>query len=143
MRTEPEKRQKEDDYALLRRVEQCSLLLLALLALGGGYVFGSQFALSALLGGAVSLGSFLLLKRTMMQLVGRIGTQNPAAGFAFKFYLRLLALVVLLAAVGMNVQLHLLGLLAGLSTVMVSVINVVLIKGLMDFSGKGKHAKGA
>ena len=118
-------------------------MLLALLALGGGYVFGSQFALSALLGGAVSLGSFLLLKRTMMQLVGRIGTQNPAAGFAFKFYLRLLALVVLLTAVGMNVHLHLPGLLAGLSTVMVSVFSVALVKGLMDFSGKGKHAKGA
>uniref|UniRef100_UPI004056DC9B ATP synthase subunit I n=1 Tax=Candidatus Electronema sp. TaxID=2698783 RepID=UPI004056DC9B len=142
MTTEPEKRQ-EDDYALLRRVEQCSLLLTALLALGGGYVFGSQFALSALLGGAVSLGSFIALKRTMMQLISRIGTQNPAAGFAFKFYLRLLALAVLLAAVGMSVQLHLLGLLAGLSTVMVSVISVVLIRGLMDFSGKGKHAKGA
>lgn len=142
MTTEPEKRQ-EDDYALLRRVEQCSLLLAALLALGGGYVFGSQFALSALLGGAVSFGSFIALKRTMMQLVSRIGTKNPAAGFAFKFYLRLLALAVLLAAVGMSVQLHLLGLLAGLSTVMVSVISVVLIRGLMDFSGKGKHAKGA
>jgi hypothetical protein len=142
MRTEPEQRQ-EDDYALLRQVEQCSLLLLALLALGGGYVFDSQFALSALLGGAVSLGSFIALKRTMMQLVSRIGTQNPAAGFAFKFYLRLLALAVLLAAAGMSVQLHLLGLLAGLSTVMVSVISVVLIRGLMDFSGKGKHAKGA
>lgn len=142
MTTEPEQRQ-EDDYALLRQVEQCSLLLLALLALGGGCMFGSQFALSALLGGAVSLGSFIALKRTMMQLVSRIGTQNPAEGFAFKFYLRLLVLVVLLAAVGMNMQLHLLGLLAGLSTVMISVISVVLIRGLMDFSGKGKHAKGA
>ncbi|MGR0482898.1 MAG: ATP synthase subunit I [Candidatus Electronema sp. V4] len=142
MTTEPEQRQ-EDDYVLLRRVEQCSLLLTALLALGGVYVFGSQFALSALLGGAVSLGSFIALKRTMMQLVSRIDTQNPAAGFAFKFYLRLLALAVLLAAVGMSVQLHLPGLLAGLSTVMVSVFSVVLIRGLMDFSGKGKHAKGA
>ena len=142
MTTEPEQRQ-EDDYALLRQVEQCSLLLLALLALGGGYAFGSRFALSALLGGAVSLGSFIALKRTMMQLISRIGTQNPAAGFALKFYLRLLVLVVLLAAVGMNMQLHLLGLLAGLSTVMISVISVVLIRGLMDFSGKGKHAKGA
>uniref|UniRef100_UPI0040578185 ATP synthase subunit I n=1 Tax=Candidatus Electronema sp. TaxID=2698783 RepID=UPI0040578185 len=142
MTTEPEQRQ-EDDYALLRQVEQCSLLLFALLALGGGYAFGSRFALSALLGGAVSLGSFIALKRTMMQLISRIGTQNPAAGFAFKFYLRLLVLVVLLAAVGMNMQLHLLGLLAGLSTVMISVISVVLIRGLMDFSGKGKHVKGA
>lgn len=142
MTTEPEKRQ-EDDYVPLRWVEQCSLLLLALLALGGGYWFGSRFMLSALIGGAVSLGSFIALKQTMMQLVSRIGTQNPAAGFAFKFYLRLLALAVLLAAVGMSVHLHLPGLLAGLSTVMVSVISVVLIRGLMDFSGKGKHAKGA
>lgn len=142
MTTESENRQ-EGDYILLRRVEQCGLLLTALLALGGGYWFGSRFMLSALIGGAVSLGSFLALKRMMFQLVSRIGTQNPAAGFAFKFYLRLLALAVLLAALGMSVELHLLGLLAGLSTVMVSVISVVLAKGLMDFSGKGKHAKGA
>jgi len=142
MTTEPEKRQ-EDDCALLRRVEQCSLLLTALLALGGGYLLGNRFALSALLGGAVSLGSFLLLKRTMMQAVSRIGTQNPAAGFAFKFYLRLLALAVLLAALSLSVKLHLLGLLAGLSTVTASVISVVLIRGLMDFSEKGKHSKGA
>ncbi|WP_417913090.1 ATP synthase subunit I [Candidatus Electronema sp. TJ] len=138
MTTEAEQKQ-EDDYILLRRIEQCSLLFILLLALGGGYWFSSQFAVSALLGGTVSLGSFLLLKRTMMQLVSRIGTQNPAAGFAFKFYLRLLMLALLLAALGMSVHLHLPGLLAGLSTVMVSVIGVVLIRGLMDFY----HAKGA
>ncbi|MGX9728220.1 MAG: ATP synthase subunit I [Candidatus Electronema sp. VV] len=141
MTTEPEK--KEDDYVLLRRVEQFSLLLTALLALGGGYWFGSRFMLSALIGGAVSLGSFIALKRTMFQLVSRIDSQNPAAGFAFKFYLRLLALAVLLAALGMSVELHLLGLFAGLSTVMVSVIVVVLAMGLMDFFKKGKHAEGA
>ncbi len=141
MTTEPEN--KEDDYILLRRVEQFCLLLIVLLALGGGYLLGGQFTLSALIGGAVSLGSFFALKRTMFQLVSRIGTQNPAAGFAFKFYLRLLALAVLLAVLGMSVELHLLGLLAGLSTVMISVLIVVLTKGLMDFLGKGNHAKGA
>ncbi|WP_417914242.1 ATP synthase subunit I [Candidatus Electronema sp. JM] len=142
MTTEPEQRQ-EDDYVLLHRVEQCSLLVILLLVLGGGYLSGSQFARSALLGGGLSLGSFLLLKRTMMQLVSRMGSQNPAAGFAVKFYLRLLVLAILLAVLGMSVQLHLLGLLAGLSTVMVSVISVVLAKGLTDFSGKGKHVRGA
>ncbi|WP_417910452.1 ATP synthase subunit I [Candidatus Electronema sp. PJ] len=141
MITKPEKRQ-ENDYILLRRVEQCSLLLIVLFTLGGGYGFGSQFAFSALLGGALSISSFMLLKRTMMQLVNRIDTQKPAAGFAFKFYLRLFALAVVLALLGLNVQLHLLGLLAGLSTVIISVISVVLIKGLMDFFGKGNHAKG-
>jgi hypothetical protein len=141
MTIEPEN--KEDDYVLLRRVEQFSLLLIVLLALGGGSLLGGQFALSALLGGAVSLGSFFALKRTMLQLVSRIGARNPAAGFAFKFYLRLLALAVLLAVLGMNMELHLPGLLAGLSAVTVSVIVVVLAKGLMDFFKKGKHAEGA
>ncbi len=141
MTTEPEN--KEDDYLLLRRVEQFSLLLIVLLVLVGGYLLGGQFALSALLGGAVSFGSFFALKRTMFQLIGRIGTQNPAAGFALKFYLRLLALAVLLTVLGMSVELHLFGLLAGLSTVMVSVIVVVLAKGLMNFFKKGKHAEGA
>jgi hypothetical protein len=138
MTTEP-----EDDYVLLRAVEQFSLLLIVLLALGGGYLAGWYFSCSVLIGGAVSFGSFIVLKRTVLKIVSRIGTPQPTAGFAVKFYLRLLALIVLLAAVSLTVKIHLIGLFAGLSVVMVSVVTVVLGRGLMDFLGKGKHAKGA
>lgn len=140
MTTEPESRQ-EDDFTLLHTVEQFNVFLVLLLALSGWHMHGWHFAESVLIGGALSGGSFFILKRTVTQIVGRIGTQRPTAGFAIKFYLRLLVFVLLLAALSMSVKIHLIGLIAGLSTVMVSVILVALVRGLMEFSGK--HAKGA
>jgi len=129
--------ESEDDFALLRAVEQFSLLLLSLLALGGGYLSGWRFACSALIGGTVSFSSFIVLKKTVLKIVSRIGAPQPTAGFAVKFYLHLLALIVLLTALSVTVKIHLLGLFAGLSVVMVSVVTVVLGRGLLEFFGKG------
>jgi phosphate/sulfate permease len=140
MITEPEQR-PEDDFSLLRTVEQFNLFLVLLVALCGWYLAGWHFAQSLLIGGTLSGGSFFVLKRTMIQIVNKIGTQRPASGFAIKFYLRLLVLVLALAALSMSVNIHIVGLVAGLSTVMVSVIVVALTRGLMEFLGK--HAKGA
>ena len=130
-----------DDYFLIRRVEQCSLILLALFVLISALTAGWPFASSALLGGLLSIGSFLLLKRTVFKLVSQIGTNTPMAGFAMKFYLRMLVLAVLLIGLSMSVRIDFIGLAAGLSTVMVSVIAVVLGRSLIEFSGN--HAKGA
>jgi small-conductance mechanosensitive channel len=131
----------EDDYALLRAVERISLLLILLLALGGGYLSDWHFACSALIGGAVSFGSFLVLKKTMLGVVSKIGTTQPTTKFVVKFYLRLLVLVVLLMVLSLSMTIHLFGLLAGLSTVIVSIITVVLGRGLTEFLGK--RVKGA
>ncbi len=139
-KNKPEHRQ-EDDYLLIRRVEQCSFVLLALLVLISWPLAGRSFASSAMLGGLLSIGSFLLLKRTVFKLVSQIGSSKPLAGFAVKFYLRLLVLAVLLISLSMSVRIHFIGLAAGLSTVMVSVTAVVLGRSLIEFSGN--HAKGA
>lgn len=138
--TKPEQRQ-DDDFSLLRTVEQFNIFFVVLLALAGWYLSGWHFAKSVLIGGTLSGGSFFVLKRTMIQIVNKIGTQRPAADFAIKFYLRLLVLVLALAALSMSVDIHVVGLVVGLSTVMVSVIVVALTRGLIEFLGK--HAKGA
>jgi hypothetical protein len=133
-----------DDFSLLRTVEQFNIFFVVLLTLFGWYLSGWHCAKSVLIGGILSGGSFFVLKRTMMQIVSKIAVsdaQRPAAGFAVKFYIRLMVLVLLLAVVSMSISIHLIGLVVGLSTVMVSVIFVTLARGLMEFSGK--HAKGA
>jgi hypothetical protein len=141
-KNKPESRQ-EDDYLLIRRVQQCSLILLALLVLISWPLAGQRFACSALLGGVLANSSFLLLKRTVFRLVSQIDTQSQGltAGFAIKFYLRLLMLALLLTGLSMSSRIHFIGLTAGLSTVMVSIFAVVLGRSLIEFSGN--HAKGA
>jgi hypothetical protein len=137
------KNKQADDYLLIRRVEQCSLVLLALLVLSSWPLAGQRFACSALLGGLLSNSSFLLLKRTVFRLVRQIGSQpqGATAGLAVTFYFRLLMLALLLAGLSMSVRIDFIGLAAGLSTVMVSIIAVVLGRSLIEFSGN--HAKGA
>lgn len=132
---------REDDYLLIRRVEQCSFVLLALLVLISWLLAGQRFACSALLGGLLSIGSFLLLKRTVFSIVSRIGGKKPTAGFAMKLYFRLLVLALLLAALSISITIHILALILGFSTVMVSIITVFLGRSLLEFSGN--HAKGA
>jgi hypothetical protein len=135
------KRNKEaNDYFLIRRVEQCNLVFVAALVLLSWIFIGWDFARSALLGGLLSIGSFVALKRTVFGIVSRIGTQNPRIGFAIKFYLRLFVLAVLLVGLIMSIKIHLIGLITGLSTVMVSIIAVVLGRSFIEFLGN--QAKG-
>ena len=135
------KRNKEEnDYLLLRRVEQCNLILVTALVLLSWLFIGWDFARSALLGGLLSIGSFLALKRTVFSIVSRIGMQNPMLGFAIKFYLRLFVLAVVLVGLIMSIKIHLIGLVTGLSTVMVSIIAVVLGRSFIEFLGN--QAKG-
>ncbi|XOF33632.1 MAG: ATP synthase subunit I [Candidatus Electrothrix sp. YB6] len=134
-----------DEYPLVRRVEQFNVFLVLLLSLGSWYFFGRQMAVSVLCGGILSGGSFFLLKRTVRQIVDKIAAapeqqvqQGPTALFAVRFYGRLLVLVLLLAVLGMSVEINIIGLTVGLSTVAVSVIIVPLARSCMEFSGEHK-----
>jgi hypothetical protein len=135
------KNKQEDEYLLIRRIEQGNLVLLALLVFIGGPLVSWRFAGSAFVGSVLASGSFFFLKRTILGLVNRIGMQKPTAGFAMKFYLRLLMLTLVLTALSISVQMHLLGLILGLSTVIVSIVTVGLGRSLKEFSEN--HAKGA
>lgn len=134
---------QEEEYLLLRRIEQCNLVLLALLVLLGGPLVSWRFAGSAAIGSVLAIGSFFSLKQTIFGMVKRIGTEKATAGFAMKFYLRLLVLALALAALSMSLQIHVLGLIIGLSTVMVSIVTVVLGRSLREFSANHAKGKGA
>ncbi len=140
---------RHGEHSLLRTVEHFSLVIAVLLSLGGWYFAGIQMALSVLLGGMLSGGSFFLLKRNIRQIMdifpasgesSHVVQQGNPTGFAMKFYARLLVLGLLLAVLSMSVKINVIGLLIGLSTVAASVVVVATVYGCRELSGK--HVKG-
>ncbi|MBE0575395.1 MAG: ATP synthase subunit I [Desulfuromonadales bacterium] len=94
-------------------------IILALLLLGS-LPFGN-FALSTgiLVGGLVAIGGFLWLRRSLSQLL-----EQPTAGarfrYQFGYFVRLSALVVVLAILVAIVKIHAVGLIIGLSVVLIN-----------------------
>ncbi|CAK8724622.1 ATP synthase I chain [Candidatus Electrothrix laxa] len=133
---------KSDELLLLQMVERFNLILLALLTAGSWYFVDWLFAQSVFVGGALSSGSFFWMKRTAMRFVHHAATQRDGAhvngksfstGFVVKFYARLFVLAFLLLLLSTQFSMSVIGLVIGLSTVMLSVIIVVLFRGRMIF----------
>ncbi|MGB5687001.1 MAG: ATP synthase subunit I [Candidatus Electrothrix sp.] len=133
---------KGDELFLLHMVERFNLILLALLAVGSWYFIDWPFAQSVLVGGALSSGSFFWLKRTVLRFtrhaatlgdVEQLNGKSLSSGFAVKFYTRLFVLAFLLLLLNTQFSMNVIGLVTGLSTVMLSVIIVVLFRGRMIF----------
>ncbi|RWX43441.1 ATP synthase I chain [Candidatus Electrothrix aarhusensis] len=133
---------KNDELLLLQMVERFNLILLALLTAGGWYFVDWLFSQSVLVGGALSSGSFFWMKRTAMRFAhhaatqgdgGQINGKSFSTGFAVKFYARLFVLAFLLLLLNTQFSMNAIGLVIGLSTVILSVIIVVLFRGRMIF----------
>ena len=130
--------QQDESLVLLRMIEQFNLIIVALLTLSSWYWGSWQLAQSVLIGGVLSSSSFFLLKRNVVQIVNalppvgekkQIAQQAKTQGFAWKFYARLTVFALLLATLGLNASINIIGLVIGLSTVMISVVIVVLTQG--------------
>jgi hypothetical protein len=96
-----------------------------------------------LIGGVLASGSFFLLKRDIEQLIDRVASAGEQAGgvkkmekvrFFLKFYARLFVLGLLLYVLTTKISINMIGLVIGLSTVMLSIVVVVLARGRMIFS---------
>jgi len=120
-------------------IQRVSLVLTGLFAAAGFVLRGTDFTLSVLLGAFLVNGSFLLLKRDARQILDRVAASDPQSvgavqkmervRFVFKFYARLVILGLLLYAASTRMRLDMIGVAVGLSTVMLSVILVVLMRG--------------
>lgn len=119
--------------------------MLTVVFIGGGYLlWGPLFARSVLVGSLLVNGSFWMLKRDAEQVLGRVATSSPdmvrtvqrleRVRFVFKFYAKLIILGLLLYAVSTRMQLNMIGVALGLSTVMLSVIGVVVSGGRKLYS---------
>lgn len=128
---------------LLRMVQQFNILVVVIFTAGSWYIVNWNLAQSVLIGGILASGSFFLLKRDIEQLIDRVaGAGEQARGvrkmekvrFLLKFYARLCVLGLLLFALTTKISVNYIGLVLGLSTVVLSVIIVVLARGRMIFS---------
>jgi len=123
---------------LLHSIMQVSLLMLAVFTAGGWYLENWAFAQAVLIGGILASGSFYFLKRDVEQVIARVsvagssfrGVKNmEKVRFLVKFYARLIVFGLLLFVLTTKVHINIIGLVIGLSTVMLSVVVVVLSKG--------------
>jgi len=136
--------QEKPENRILRSIQRVSLLLTVIFVGVGFFIWGTLFAQSVLVGSLLVNGSFWMLKRDAEQILGRVATSNPdmvrtvqrleRVRFVFKFYAKLVILGLLLYAVSTRVQLNMIGVALGLSTVMLSVIGVVVSGGRKLYS---------
>ncbi len=136
-------RQAEAGVELLRMIQQFNLLMVAVFTAGSWYIIDWTLAQSVLIGGLLASGSFYLLKRDIEQLIDRVASAGDQAKgvkkmekvrFFLKFYARLTVLGLLLFVLTTKISINMIGLVIGLSTVMLSVVIVVLARGRMIFS---------
>ena len=128
----------------MKFIQYFSLIFTVLFTISGWCLLNLDFALSILLGGVLASGSFWVLKRDAEQLLDRVAESGVEVvktvqkmgriRFMFKFYAKLVVLGLLLYAASKSMQLNMIGVALGLSTVMLSVFVVVLGGGRKIYS---------
>ncbi|MCI5141665.1 MAG: hypothetical protein D3909_08040 [Candidatus Electrothrix sp. ATG1] len=141
--TDTRKSNQDGELVLLQRVERCNMILLALFATGSWYFIDGLFAQSVLIGSILASVSFFWLKRTALRFIQHAVTlslgdkqKNSRAfssGFTIKFYARLFVLALVLLLLNIRFSINAIGLIIGLSTIMLSIIIIVLLQGRMIF----------
>jgi len=104
----------------LVRLEKLNWLLLAVVTAASGLIFSTAVAKGVLAGGLLANISFRMLKKDLTRVFA--GPLEAAkARFFIKYYVRLAVLAVILFLLVSRHVVHLGGLLAGLSTVAISI----------------------
>ncbi|MEJ2471228.1 MAG: ATP synthase subunit I [Desulfuromonadales bacterium] len=104
-------------------------LILALLLLGS-LPFGSlQLSLGILSGGLVAIGGFLWLRRSLHRLLEE-SSVGGRFGYQFGYLIRLAVLAIILALLIAVIQIDLVGLLVGLSVVVLNLFWITLQRAL-------------
>jgi len=95
-------------------------LLLLVMTVAGGLIISPYFAKGLFIGGLIANISFILLKKDITRVLA--GPLNAAKGrFLIKYYARLTVLALILFFLVRYKSIHLVGLLVGLSTVVISI----------------------
>ena len=133
----------EAGTSLLTYVQRFNWALLAVLIAGAWYMFSMTMAQSVLIGGLLASVSFFMLRRDIdlfMTNFSQAGMNWRAVKklekvkFFLKFYGRLTVLAVVLYLLITWMSIDVIGLVIGLSTIMLSVVIVVLSRGSMLLS---------
>lgn len=133
----------EPGVMLLRYISLFNLFMLVIFVGGSWYIYDWAMAQSVLAGGILASGSFYLLKKDIEKLIGRVSSAGrevkavktaEKVRFFVKFYARIIVLGLLLFVLVTKVNINMIGLAVGLSTIMLSVIIVFLSKGRTIYS---------
>lgn len=114
--------------ALLRNLWLGNLAVFALLV-GGAFILAPWFsAMSVAVGGLVALANFRLLQRTIIRALLPATPRGVMGVVLFKYYLRFAATAALLWVLVRQGWVEPLGLLVGLSVVVLSIITCVALQ---------------
>ena len=109
-----------DEYFPLQKMGRMNWLLLFGLTAAGGLFISPSFAKGLFIGGLIANTSFILLKKDITRVLA--GPLNAAKGrFLIKYYIRLTVLALILFFLVRYTSIHLVGLLVGLTTVVLSI----------------------
>jgi hypothetical protein len=109
-----------DEYFPLDKMGRMNWMLLLGMTAAGGLFISPSFAKGLFIGGLIANISFILLKKDITRVLA--GPLNAAKGrFLIKYYIRLTVLALVLFFLVRYTSIHLVGLLAGLSTVVLSI----------------------
>jgi hypothetical protein len=109
-----------DEYFPLDKMGRMNWLLLVGMTAAGGLFVSPYFAKALCIGGLIANISFILLKKDITRVL--TGPLNAAKGrFLIKYYIRLTVLALMLFFLVRHRSIHLVGLLVGLSTVVISI----------------------
>ena len=108
------------EYFSLDKMGRLNWLLLVAMTAAGGLLVSPSFAKGLFIGGLIANISFILLKKDITRVLS--GPLNAAKGrFLIKYYIRLTVLALILFFLVRYRSIHLVGLLVGLSTVVISI----------------------
>jgi len=108
------------EYFPLGKMERLNWLLLVAMTAAGGLFVSPFFAKGLFIGGLIANISFILLKKDITRVLS--GPLTAAKGrFLIKYYIRLTVLALILFFLVRYKSVHLVGLLVGLSTVVISI----------------------
>ena len=109
-----------DEYFPLNKMGRMNWLLLLGMSAASGLIVSPYFAKGLFIGGLIANISFILLKKDITRVLS--GPLSAAKGrFLIKYYIRLTVLALILFFLVRYRSIHLVGLLVGLSTVVISI----------------------
>lgn len=119
----------------LKTIQLFNWLILVFMTLFGWYFAGQVFAVSLLLGGLIATISFWLLKKDLTGLLqGSLQAVKPR--FFIKYYIRLAVIGIILFMLVSSERIDIIGLLAGLSVVFLSIMLVTFARARKIFNSR-------
>jgi len=125
-----------------KKIESANWLVVALFVVVGRIFFTDDVALGILVGGLVSNANYFLLARSMRGFVNSVmrdegaAAARKSAGIVAKNLFRLAGTGIVLYCAIVYLEVHVVGLLIGLTAVVVSIVATIVMSNMIQFLGR-------